>query len=115
MQSVLVPAPYYAAFEFDVGARAGLSVVAVDTAGAAGHAAGAGMAPEAAFWPDTASLDEAHARAADVSACAVRTRACFVAGVSTGNTLQYIGSLYATLYAAAAPCPCPTPGDSKPH
>jgi len=57
--SVLVPTPYYAAFEFDLGARAGLSVVPVRTADF--H----GSNPSALdqYYPTPKALDAAYSKA----------------------------------------------------
>lgn len=53
--AVLVPTPYYAAFEFDLGARAGLSVVSVTTA--AYSLPSLNNDPAAQYYPTAKALD----------------------------------------------------------
>jgi aspartate/methionine/tyrosine aminotransferase len=59
---VLVPAPYYAAFDFDLSARAGVTVVAVVPEGLPGLP-GADLLDPAVYYPTAAALDAAHAEA----------------------------------------------------
>ncbi|KAL7522591.1 hypothetical protein ACHAWX_007278 [Stephanocyclus meneghinianus] len=64
--AVLIPTPYYAAFEFDLGARAGCPVVPVNNIqfhssnNVRGHD---GPIPVEWYYPNTSSLDHAYARA----------------------------------------------------
>lgn len=57
--AVLIPTPYYAAFEFDLVARAGLSVVPVRTFEHSGVDLTVPIIPEAAYYPTEASLNAA--------------------------------------------------------
>lgn len=57
---VLVPTPYYAAFEFDLGARAHLKIVPVRTLSE--HALSKERIPAADYYPTKASLEEAYQR-----------------------------------------------------
>jgi aspartate/methionine/tyrosine aminotransferase len=58
-ESVLIPTPYYAAFEFDLAARAGLNVVPVTTQA---YQSKKGE-PQSMYYPNTAALDAAYERA----------------------------------------------------
>eukprot|EP01052_Picozoa_sp_SAG31_P033786 SAG31_NODE_3863_length_3810_cov_9.181083_2_plen_146_part_00 len=58
--TVLTPAPYYAAFEFDLGARAGLTVQGVVPPGLA---SGEKLSEAAAYYPTASALDSAAAEA----------------------------------------------------
>ena len=66
--AVLIPTPYYAAFEFDLAARAGLNVVPVQTMETSGaevdlSATGDGTAiPREAYYPTAQALDDAYDR-----------------------------------------------------
>jgi len=70
--AILIPKPYYAAFEFDTVARAGLSVVGVDTESyhpEIDHTSGSGSGSSsqldpAMYYPNAAALDAAYERAA---------------------------------------------------
>ena len=59
---VLVPAPYYAAFDFDLSSRAGVTVVPVVPEGLPGLP-GADLLDPAAYYPTAAALDIAYAEA----------------------------------------------------
>ncbi|KAL3784188.1 hypothetical protein HJC23_001387 [Cyclotella cryptica] len=64
--AVLVPTPYYAAFEFDLGARAGCPVVPVNTMqfhSPNDSRGDNGPIPAEWYYPNTFSLDHAYARA----------------------------------------------------
>lgn len=64
--SVLIPTPYYAAFEFDLVARAGLTVEAVTTEAFHPEASSDGYSQTidpVAYYPNTAALDAAYERA----------------------------------------------------
>lgn len=56
--SVLIPRPYYAAFEFDLAARAGLRIEAVGT-----NPSISSLTEPEKFYPTTETLDEAFSRA----------------------------------------------------
>jgi aspartate/methionine/tyrosine aminotransferase len=59
-ESVLIPTPYYAAFEFDLAARAGLNVVPVTTQA---YQSNNKDEPQSMYYPNTAALDAAYERA----------------------------------------------------
>jgi aspartate/methionine/tyrosine aminotransferase len=59
--AVLIPTPYYAAFEFDLAARAGC--VIVPTYGSRSKGRGAGPIPPEFYYPCASSLDDAYDRA----------------------------------------------------
>lgn len=61
-EGVLIPTPYYAAFEFDLVARAGLSIVPAPTMDYQDFDANSPI-PEHAYYPNAASLDAAVAAA----------------------------------------------------
>jgi len=64
--AVLIPTPYYAAFEFDLGARAGCPVVPVNTMQFHSSQSGRGHdgpIPAEWYYPNISSLDHAYARA----------------------------------------------------
>ena len=59
--AVLVPAPYYAAFDFDLSSRAGMAVVPVVPEGlAAAGSSGSGFMEPATYYPTAAGLDAAY-------------------------------------------------------
>jgi len=61
-QGVMIPLPYYAAFEFDLGSRAGLEIVPVPTmdySGAKNGEDGKGSPPAEAYYLTRAALDAA--------------------------------------------------------
>jgi len=70
--AVIVPAPYYAAFEFDLGSRAGLKIIPVETQKYYNENSGdnslspectASTVVEESYYPTTASLNAAYASA----------------------------------------------------
>jgi aspartate/methionine/tyrosine aminotransferase len=70
--AVLIPAPYYAAFEFDLAARAGLTVVPVttqehQTRTSTNTSPTSTNDPAIGYYPTTAALDAAYERAVQVS------------------------------------------------
>lgn len=63
-EGVLVPTPYYAAFEFDLVARAGLSIIPVNALGQSGHSvAEETTISREAYYPSKASLTKSLADA----------------------------------------------------
>jgi aspartate/methionine/tyrosine aminotransferase len=62
--AVLIPTPYYAAFEFDLVARAGLTVEPVQTMQYQQNVA-ISLVDPALYYPTTASLDAAYQRASE--------------------------------------------------
>jgi len=59
-QGVMIPLPYYAAFEFDLGSRAGLKVVPVPTMGYSGSSSDESISPPCeAYYLTRAALDAA--------------------------------------------------------
>lgn len=67
---VLIPTPYYAAFEFDLGSRAGLKVIPVPTMeysryGRSTHDSGTSSPPPEAYYPTRAALDAAKQKSID--------------------------------------------------
>ena len=60
--AVLIPTPYYAAFEFDLGSRAGCTVVPVNTMEFHESSSG-GAIPAKNYYPNKSSLDAAYERA----------------------------------------------------
>jgi len=61
--SVLIPTPYYAAFEFDLVARAGLQVQPVNTFEHSGADISTATVPVEAYYPTAAALDAAYDQA----------------------------------------------------
>ena len=59
-EAVLIPTPYYAAFEFDLVARAGLTVVPVTTEA---YQTPSATDPARMYYPNTAALDAAYEKA----------------------------------------------------
>ncbi|KAL3923267.1 MAG: hypothetical protein SGILL_001753 [Bacillariaceae sp.] len=68
-QGVMIPTPYYAAFDFDLGSRAGLKVVPVPTMERSGvevpEEASPSSVPMEAYYPTRASLDSAMQKSID--------------------------------------------------
>lgn len=60
---VLVPTPYYAAFEFDLVARAGLCIIPVNTLGQSNYNISDEAIPREAYYPTKASLTKSLAAA----------------------------------------------------
>eukprot|EP00980_Cylindrotheca_fusiformis_P000308 scaffold73_cov118-Cylindrotheca_fusiformis.AAC.4 len=58
-EGVMIPTPYYAAFEFDLVARAGLSILPVTTMDYQEFDTSSGTIPHNAYYPNRASLDAA--------------------------------------------------------
>ena len=64
--AVLLPTPYYAAFEFDLAARAALKIVPVKTMEfQSGNGASDGTISQAMYYPNSKSLDAAYANAVE--------------------------------------------------
>ncbi len=62
--AVLLPTPYYAAFEFDLGARAGLNIVPVNTMEFNDtDFTTDGTVPQSCYYPNAAALDAAYNKA----------------------------------------------------
>ena len=61
--AVLLPTPYYAAFEFDLGSRAGCTIVPVNTMEFHDSSATGDAIPVKNYYPNKASLDAAYERA----------------------------------------------------
>ena len=62
--AVLLPTPYYAAFEFDLVARAALNIIPVNTMEYnAPPSTSANSIPQSCYYPNTASLDAAYEKA----------------------------------------------------
>ncbi|VEU37374.1 unnamed protein product [Pseudo-nitzschia multistriata] len=65
-QGVMIPLPYYAAFEFDLGSRAGLEVVPVPTMEHSGFDSSSGESPPPeAYYLTRAALDAARQKSID--------------------------------------------------
>ncbi|KAL3827355.1 hypothetical protein ACHAXA_003089 [Cyclostephanos tholiformis] len=61
--AVLIPTPYYAAFEFDLAARAGCVIVPTYGSGSRDRGEEKGPIPPEFYYPGTSSLDDAYDRA----------------------------------------------------
>lgn len=64
-EAVMIPTPYYAAFEFDLVARAGLSILPVTTMDYHNIDSDSGSIPQHAYYPNRASLDAAVTKSAE--------------------------------------------------
>lgn len=63
-EAVMIPTPYYAAFEFDLTSRAGLSIVPVNTFGGSNPPVASGLTiPKEAYYPRRSVLDATYHRA----------------------------------------------------
>lgn len=61
--AVLLPTPYYAAFEFDLVARAGLEIVPVNTMAYQSGSSSGYTIPSSAYYPNKLSLDASYEKA----------------------------------------------------